>query len=222
MAYQEIKDQCSTLRFMCILSTMTVLRKELYEQQMNVHTKKILRLLVIDRNIDEHIKNISSYRPSFFRTLVLCRGLNFALPQRVSTKDIKASFEKAYWKLESKLNNDVRELTAATLQSIALNYSERKGPTAPKAILRAISQLKKRDDIIITKPDKGSGVVVMDKSDYVRLLMESSVNDETKFKPISLERPKTRGRPSEHFHPLLQKEKRVVKHRTKDPTQDHS
>ena len=27
-------------------------------------------------------------------------------------------------------------------------------------------KLKKRDDIVITKPDKGSGVVVMDKSDY--------------------------------------------------------
>ena len=45
-------------------------------------------------------------------------------------------------------------------------------------MLRAISQLKKRGDIVITKPDKGTGVVVMDKSDYVRLLKESSISDE--------------------------------------------
>ena len=77
-------------------------------------------------------------------------------------------------------------------------------------MLRAIGQLKKRDDIIITKLDKGSGVVVMDKSDYVRLLKESSINDETKFKPVSAERPKMRGRPPKHFHPLLEKEKELT------------
>ncbi|KAL9976394.1 hypothetical protein ACROYT_G013692 [Oculina patagonica] len=68
-------------------------------------------------------------------------------------------------------------------------------------MLRAIGQLKKRDDIVVTKPDKGSGVVVMDKTDYVRLLKESSINDETKFTPVGLERPRTRGRPPKHFHP---------------------
>ena len=77
-------------------------------------------------------------------------------------------------------------------------------------MLRAIGQLKKRNDSIITKPDKGSGVVVMDKSDYVRLLKESSINDETKFKPVSAERPKMRGRPPKHFHPLLEKEKELT------------
>ena len=77
-------------------------------------------------------------------------------------------------------------------------------------MLRAINQLKKRDDIVITKPDKGSGVVVMDKSDYVRLLKESSINDETKFAPVSLERPKTRGRPPFKIYlTLLEKEKEV-------------
>ena len=104
---------------------------------------------------------------------------------------------------------NVKELAAATLRSIALNYSEPKGPSPPKAMLRAISQLKKREDIVITKPDKGSGVVVMDKSDYVRLLKESSINYETKFAPVSLERPKTRGRPPKFYHPLLQKEKKL-------------
>ena len=76
-------------------------------------------------------------------------------------------------------------------------------------MLRAISQLKKRDDIIITKPDKDSGIVVMDKSDYVRLLKESSINDVTKFVPVGVERPKTRGRPPKHYHSLLQKEKEL-------------
>ena len=50
--------------------------------------------------------------------------------------------------------------------------TKRKTPAPPRAMLRAIGQLKKRNDIIITKPDEGSGVVVMDKLDYVRLLKE--------------------------------------------------
>ena len=209
--YREIQEECSPLRFICILKTIVFLRNEQYQQQMSVHTKKIARLLNADTNIDEHIKNISSYRLSFFQKLVLCRGLNFALPQRISSREIHATFEKAYWKLEPKLeDSNERELAAATLRSIALNYSERKGPTPPKAMLRAISQLKKRDDIVITKPDKGSGVVIMDKSDYVRLLKESSINDEEKFAPVSLERPRTRGRPPKFYHPLLQKEKELT------------
>ena len=66
---------------------------------------------------------------SFFQKLVLCWGLNFALPQQVLSREIQANFEKAYWKLESKLNSNDKELAAATLWSIALNYSECKGNT---------------------------------------------------------------------------------------------
>ncbi|PFX13326.1 hypothetical protein AWC38_SpisGene22596 [Stylophora pistillata] len=67
----------------------------------------------------------------------------------------------------------------------------------------------RREDIVITKPDKGSGVVVMDKTEYIRLLSDASIKDTTKFTPINTERPKTRGRPPKHYHPLLQKEKQL-------------
>ena len=67
-----------------------------------------------------------------------------------------------------------KELAAATLRSIALNCIKRKGATPPKSMLRAIGQLKKRDDIVITRSDKGSGVVILDKTEYVSLLKESS------------------------------------------------
>ncbi|XP_068742347.1 uncharacterized protein [Montipora capricornis] len=124
--------------------------------------------------------------------------------------EVKVAFEKAFWNLEPKLSDVSKELAATTLYSIALNYVKQKGPTPPKSTLRAIGQLKKNEDIIITRPDKGSGVVVMDKSEYVRLLYEASINDETKFVHISLERPNTKGRPPKHYHPLLQKEKKLA------------
>ena len=84
--------------------------------------------------------------------------------------------------MELHLNSEnSRELAAATLRSIALNYINRKGPSPPKQLLTAIKQLKRHDDIVITKPDKGSGVDAMDKSEYVHLLSEASVNDTSKF-----------------------------------------
>ena len=102
-----------------------------------------------------------------------------------------------------------KELAAATLCSIALNYIERKGPKPPKTLLKSIQQLKKRDDIVITKLDKGSGVVIMGKSDYIRLLSEASINDQTKFKTVEQQRPNTRGRPPKYYHPLFVKEKHL-------------
>ena len=177
---------------------------------MNDHISKIATMLRRDVDVDEHIQNISSHQLTFFQKLVLCRGLKFAIPQpQISAMEVKANFEKAYWQLEPTICNDKKDLTAATLRSIALNYIERKSPSPPRAFQRSINQLKKRDDIIISKPDKGSGVVVMDRSDYVGLLSEASINDETKFKPVSLERPSTRVRPPQNYHPLLEKEKHL-------------
>lgn len=49
----------------------------------------------------------------------------------------------------------------------------------------------------------------MDKSEYLRLLSEASINDTSKFCAVPLERPKTKGRPPKYYQPLLQKEKIV-------------
>ena len=119
------------------------------------HSSKIARLLYRDVDVDEHIQNMSSYNLSFFDKLVLCRGLQFAIPEpRISAFDIQATFEEAFWKLEPILSEDKKELAAAILRSIALSYTKRKGPKPPKPLVRSIQKLKTRDDIVITKPDK--------------------------------------------------------------------
>ena len=100
-----------------------------------------------------------------------------------------------------------KELPSSTLRSIALNYIQRTSPSPPKALVKALNCLKKRDDIVVTKPDKGSGIVVMDKCEYIRLLSAASIDDTTKFSRVDDKRPNLRGRPPKHYHPLLQKEK---------------
>ena len=88
-----------------------------------------------DVDVEEHILNISSHQLTFFQKLVLCRRLKFAIPQRqISAIEIKVNFGKAYWQLKPTLCDDKKEVAAATLQSIALNYIERKGLRPPKAL----------------------------------------------------------------------------------------
>ena len=49
---------------------------------------------------------------------------------------------------------------------------------------KALQELSKNTDIIITVPDKGSGVVILNKQDYVDK-MENILSDTTKFKVSS-------------------------------------
>ena len=180
--YSEIRQKCSTFHIFHILKTIVMLRKEAYQKMADDHSSKIAELLYRDVDVDELIQNMSSYNLSFFDKLVLCHGLQFSIPEPcISAIDIHATFEKAFWKLEPILSEDKKELAAATLRSIALNYTKRKGPKPPKPLVRSIQKLKKRDDIVITKPDKGSGVVVINKLEYIRLLKEASIDDLTKI-----------------------------------------
>ena len=141
--YDEIRRTCGLLRYTCILLIIVNLRKKYHQDVMSVHSRKISRLLNIKVDVKEHILNISSYELSFFQKLVLCRGLKFVIPQRVSSIDVKAGFKKAYWGPERHLSNDnSKELGAATLRTVALNYIQRKSPQPPKTLLTAIEQLK--------------------------------------------------------------------------------
>ena len=49
-----------------------------------------------------------------------------------------------------------------------------------KEIVNTINTIKKNDKIIIAKPDKGSGVVLLDKTEYLGK-MNNILNDSTKF-----------------------------------------
>ena len=115
--YDEIRQTCSFFCYTCILRTITELHKKYYHEVLDIHTRKISRL--VSR---QDIINISSYKLSFFQKLVLCHGLKFAIPKHVSSIDVRASFAKAYWKLEPRLLEEFRDLVASTLRSVALNY----------------------------------------------------------------------------------------------------
>ena len=109
-------------KYTCILRIMTNNARNFYREVMKTQTSKIARLLNRDIDVDEHLLNISSNELTFFEKLVLCRGLKFSLPQFVQPIEVKASFEKLYCKIKPFIADDLKELTAASLKSIALNY----------------------------------------------------------------------------------------------------
>ena len=49
--------------------------------------------------------------------------------------------------------------------------------------LRVLKEIRKNKNIVIFKPDKGNGVVVLDRSDYDQGILKI-INDTSKFRPI--------------------------------------
>ena len=116
-AHEALREECSTLRYVTATHVLSASRNDLYNDLMHTHSNKICRLISKKFDVDEHIKNISSYCLLFFEKLVICRGLKFSLPQKVSPIDVQASFEKLYWKkINDKLSDpNLKELAASTL-----------------------------------------------------------------------------------------------------------
>ena len=99
-AHKDIREECSIIRYIAIIQTMNTLRQNQYDEMMKSHVSKISHLLSKKFDVNEHINNMSSYRLSFFKKLVICRGLKFSLPEKVASAEIKANFERSYWKVE--------------------------------------------------------------------------------------------------------------------------
>ena len=53
--YDEIRQNCSSLRYTCILRTMTSLQARYHQEVITTHTHKISRLINNQLDLDEHI-----------------------------------------------------------------------------------------------------------------------------------------------------------------------
>ena len=118
---------------------------------------------------------------------MLSHGLNFGLPPRYLRKEeIFAEFELLWAQLLHHSANSVEQCTALKTRPADLAHlfcdstKDSRDFTMHKECFRAINRLLKNDNIIITKPDKGSGVVLLNKSDYVDKMNEI-LDDQSKF-----------------------------------------
>ena len=86
--------------------------------------------------VEEHINDMSSYRLSFFEKLVICRGLKFSLPQKVSpaeiSYEIKGGRPRRFGRLSSTHENLVVSSTEAALRR--RRYSDLSMTTIPEPL----------------------------------------------------------------------------------------
>ena len=136
-----------------------------------------------------HVLNLSDYVLSDTESFVLSHGLNFGLsPRHLCKEEIFAEFESLWAQLLHHSASSVEQCTAlkARLADLAHLYCDStidsRDFTMRKECFGAINSLRK-NDIIVTKPDKGSGVVLLNKSDYVDK-MNKILDDQSRFKRL--------------------------------------
>ena len=137
------------------------------------------------------ITNISRYVLSDVEKRALANGLNFTLPpNKLKTGSYLANFEVLYSDIskssfrgsdEDKLYFQKSLSDIAFSSTFNFNFNRKHLCNIPQEEHDALKRLSKNKDIIITKPDKGSGVVIMNRSDYISKMQEI-ISDETKFK----------------------------------------
>ena len=164
------------------------------------HERKLLNLRAHSRpdiarlDPESVITNLSSYELSDLEKRALAKGLKFSLPpSKLKKGNYLSSFELLFDDLsqcEFVGSSDDKEYFRKKLAEIAFsslfkfNNTRRDLLNIPKEEFLALKSLSKNKNIVIMKPDKGSGIVILNRADYITK-MEEIVNDSTKFKLTS-------------------------------------
>ena len=133
--------------------------------------------------IDKHICNLSSYELSLTEKQALSRGLKFCVPRSQPQPNIDAEFENFFQQTTDLVpNSEHIPQLKAELVSLSRNFSDKHRFNSPlsKKHLEALNNLRKNEDVVVCKPDKGNSVVVLNKADYVSKL-ELILNNPDKF-----------------------------------------
>ena len=132
------------------------------------------------------IVNLTGFELSDMQKDVLCRGLNYGIPPRISKEEIEAEFELCWQQLEElpAYGIEERKECQAAMAHLAQRYGNERidmtGFPLSKEELKTIKELRQNPDIVITRPDKGNGVVLLKTEDYLEK-MGAILSDETKF-----------------------------------------
>ena len=163
------------------------------------HDNKLNRLGVHQTKYNEGcIFNISSRGLSQREKKVLMLGLDFCIPfYKREWLNHFLSVEKICNTIQDCVNqgllksggngddiiNRVREVGGGNYRLALKEYKNVESVVFNKGDLDLLKELGKDKSIVISKPDKGKGVVIMDKSDYVQK-MEGILDDQNRFRVI--------------------------------------
>jgi hypothetical protein len=144
-------------------------------------------------NPDKVIFNYSNYALSETEKRLLSFGLEFRLPvYKINFYRYFLSFENLMYKIKSLSNIDATNfnIVKKRIQFIAYKYfygfksCNVFSPIFKLSDINVLKNLGKNPSLVICSPDKGRGVVLMNKPDYIEKMCKA-IEDRTKFKPIS-------------------------------------
>ena len=163
-----------------------------------MHEKKLFDLGLPEKfsviNPDKIITNVSSRILTTDEKFALHFGLEFCLPvNKPNFTRYFLAFEKLYKFLSSlnPYNLDCNDFNLkASLQSIASkwyshsNHVNRQYNPLSKNHITALKNLSRDDTITISRPDKGRGIVILNRDDYISKV-QTILSDNSKFLQLS-------------------------------------
>ena len=118
---------------------------------------------------------------------LLKAGLYFSIqPDKIRKSEIFTTFEKIHLSLLSNLKSEeTRSQINAHLSYLANSYFYNYKPS-PRIVRqhRVLLNLRKNKDIVITKPNEGNGVVILDEKLYNNAV-EEIISDTSKFEKLN-------------------------------------
>ena len=136
---------------------------------------------------EKHVLNFSDYTLSDAEKFVLSNSLEFCLSSKSANReDVFAEIEVIYAQLARQQPISSNELNSLKAKFSDLVHAYCGTPVdlgdfnMHKEHLQAIKSLRFNEQILITKPDKGSGVVVLNRSGRIQK-MGNILEDKTKF-----------------------------------------
>ena len=148
------------------------------------HEKKLKNFFLLPFTSDKVIANLSNYQLSDTERDLLKYGLSYMIPPRsINKTDICTTFEKLnrYLCTELKNTEDTETLRAQLSQLANSYYSKYKPSTQTLKKHGILKKLRENKDIVITYPDKGNGVVIMNRKDYDKAMCDILENN-SKFR----------------------------------------
>ena len=133
------------------------------------------------------VRNLSSHILTPSEEIVLSHGLNFCIPPtKVKREEVFAEFEVLFGQLQhhTAVSDLGRQKLKAELCDIAHSYCgapiDKTDYYLQRQYMDAARSLRALNNIIISRPDKGSGVVLLDKQNYLDK-MHTILDDPSKF-----------------------------------------
>ncbi|KAA3676016.1 uncharacterized protein DEA37_0010896 [Paragonimus westermani] len=141
---------------------------------------------VFPSNPERYVHNFTTMHLSKPLLEVLSLGPKFSCPRNKSKQlDLKVQFENLYSQVESLVPSS--ELNTEPFKTILVNTSYQYLNVKPhlSSILtrrhfQELNDLRRNNDILSSKPDKGAGIVLMDRSTYMQK-MANILSDSPKF-----------------------------------------